>query len=100
MPQTYMRATRPGEVGRMSPDAVSYSLNGRDSPGIRGTATDDQVCMPSTLSIRSGNVPIRWEGRRPQCGESRDELVRFGHAVGIDQPLDGKAVAHGHHERG
>ena len=49
MPHTYIRAVRPGAVGRTSPVAVSVSRSGRPRPGSRGTAGRTHDSMPSTL---------------------------------------------------
>src|SRR3981189_3342596 len=62
MPQTYIRAVAPGDVGRTCPVAVSWSRRGRGVPGIVGTSTVDQVCMllpyvRPAIVVSPGGIP-------------------------------------------
>src|ERR1700712_2295197 len=61
MPQTYIRAVAPGEVGRTCPVAVSWSRNGRGVPGMVGTSTDDQVCILASLGATAECGLARWD---------------------------------------
>jgi hypothetical protein len=56
MPQTYMVAVGPGDVGRISRAAVSYSRSGRGVPGTVGTGVDGQLCMLPTINARVQNM--------------------------------------------
>ena len=60
MPQTYIRAVRPGAVGRTWRVAVSYSRSGRPVPGSRGTGGVGQERMqPRYLPGSTVTVMLR-----------------------------------------